>query len=192
MLATRLGLPFVSRLVPADVAGAAGGEALDPDEQPESMFRRVLDALASMPALIGSTAPLPAEGLEDEQRLRALAEAEASRAATTTGGVILGRGAVALLRDDPMVVRVRLDGPVERRIRQAMEIEGVDEATARSRQAATDRVRTLYVQRAYGVDPGDPSLYHVVLDSTALPAESSAKLLADLALGCWQGAAAPR
>ncbi len=39
--------------------------------------------------------------------------------AATGEGVILGRGCVAVLRDDPAVLRVRLSGPADRRLTQA-------------------------------------------------------------------------
>ncbi len=191
-VAELLHLPFVGRLVPADVATDVGGEALEPDEQPEGVFRRLVDALARMPALLGSTMPLPDQPLSDEQRLRMVAEEETCRIATTTGGVILGRGAAALLRDDPNVCRVRLRGPVEPRIRRAMELEGVDEATARHRQLATDRFRAVWVQRAYGCDVDDPSLYHLVVDTTACTLGAAAHLVADFATACSRDGTRPR
>jgi cytidylate kinase len=173
-----------------EVAGPAS-EALAPDEQPEGLLRRVVQALAKMPALIGTTMPMPAETLSDERRLRMQIEEETCRAAMTTGAVILGRGAVALMRDDPRVFRVRLDGPLDRRIAQAMILEGIDEPTARARQAATDRARALYVQHAYGRDPSDSSLYHAILDSTALPPDTCAEVIALLATAYWARAQEP-
>jgi cytidylate kinase len=186
LVAERLGLPFLPRLVAPDVASGAGGEGLESHEQPEGLLRRVVEALAKMPALIGTTMPMPAETLSDERRLRMMIEDETCRAATTTGAVVLGRGAVALLRDDPRAFRVRLDGPVARRIEQAMRLEGIDEVTARQRQVATDQARALYVERAYGCDPSDPSLYHAVLDSTAIPPQTCAEAIAQMATGYWE------
>ena len=45
-------------------------------------------------------------------------------------GVILGRGSVIVLREHPGVLRVRLDGPPQRRLQQAMRLEGLDEGSA--------------------------------------------------------------
>ena len=42
------------------------------------------------------------------------------RALQASDGVVLGRAAAVLLRDDPRVLRVLLTGPPERRIEQAM------------------------------------------------------------------------
>ena len=68
----------------------------------------------------------------------------------TTGAVIQGRGGAAFLGHDPRCFHVRLDGPRERRIRQAMEIEGIGEDEARRRQTETDRARSFYIRRFYG------------------------------------------
>jgi cytidylate kinase len=98
-------------------------------------------------------------------------------AAAESGGVILGRGGQVILRGRPGVLHVLLGGPPEARIRQGMEIEGVDQKTAERRQQANDRARTEYVRRSYGVDPLDPDLYHLVLDSPALGLDTCVDLV---------------
>jgi cytidylate kinase len=40
-----------------------------------------------------------------------------------------------------------------------------------------DKARAAYVKRLYGVDPTDASLYHLVLDSTAMPVEAVVDLI---------------
>jgi cytidylate kinase len=37
---------------------------------------------------------------------------------------------------------------------------------------AADKVRTAYVRRLYRKDPAEPSHYHLVIDSTAIPLET--------------------
>jgi cytidylate kinase len=58
-----------------------------------------------------------------------------------------------------------------------MEIQGVDRKTAEWRQQANDRARTAYVHHSYGVDPLDPDLYHLVLDSPALGLDTCVDLV---------------
>ena len=67
-------------------------------------------------------------GARSRTELRALQE--------SGGGVVLGRAAAVLLRDDPRVLRVLLTGPPERRIEQGMAIEGIDRETAARRLRA--------------------------------------------------------
>ena len=183
-VARRLDLPFVgSVVVPSAIVGAAaegneGAEGLAADERGDSVFRRLIVAAARMPGIIGVAMPQPTIGMSEEERFKAENEAGMSQLLATTGAVIRGRGGAAFLGDDPRCFHVRLDGPLERRIRQAMRIEGIGEAEARRRQAETDRVRSLYLRRFYDLDACDPAMYHLMLDSTAVPLPVCTDLIA--------------
>ena len=52
--------------------------------------------------------------------------------------------------------------------------------------AETDRARARYVQRLYGRTPDDPSLYHLVMDSTVLASEDCVEILAAAAESFWR------
>jgi len=98
--------------------------------------------------------------------------------AQTGDGVILGRGAVALLRDRADVLHVPLHGPVEARVRQAMQLDrslDVDRAERTLRQF--DRTHAAYLQQLYDVDIGECELYHLVLDSTAIELDTCADVI---------------
>jgi cytidylate kinase len=86
-----------------------------------------------------------------------------------------------VLRDNPSALHVRLDGPTEARVRQAMRIQSIDDPTARRRLAETDRARHAYVRHFHHVDARDPSLYHLVIDSTAIDLGVCVELIADAA-----------
>jgi len=75
------------------------------------------------------------------------------------------------------VLHVMLGGPREARLRQAMRLESLDHRTAERRLDATDRARLGYVRREYGVDPEDPDLFHLRIDSTALDLETCVELI---------------
>ena len=113
---------------------------------------------------------------DDAALFREQAEA-IMRKALVTGAVILGRAGGAAFRDEPGVLRVRLFGPEEARIAQAARIEDVDEATARQRLPEVDRARAQYVMRLYGFDIDDPELYHLQIDTTAMPIEAGIALI---------------
>ncbi len=100
------------------------------------------------------------------------------RKALAAGAVILGRAGGAAFREEPGVLRVRLCGPEEARIAQAARIEDVDAATARQRLPEVDRARAQYVRRLYGRDIDDPDLYHLQIDSTAVPLDACTALIA--------------
>jgi cytidylate kinase len=40
-----------------------------------------------------------------------------------------------------------------------------------------DKARTAYVRRLYRADPADPALYHLVIDSTAMPLDAVTELI---------------
>jgi cytidylate kinase len=72
---------------------------------------------------------------------------------------------------------VRLDGPAARRVAQGAVVEGISEEEARERLRAADKARTAYVRRLYRCDPADLSLYHLVIDSTAIPLDTVIELI---------------
>ena len=93
-------------------------------------------------------------------------------------GVVLGRAAVVLLRDDPAVLHVLLDGPVEARTVQAMEIEAIDRRTAERRIARIDRFRRAYLEDLYGVDYREPGVFDLMVDSTAMSLDATVAIIA--------------
>lgn len=42
---------------------------------------------------------------------------------------------------------------------------------------AADRARIAYVRRLYRADPADPSYYHLVIDSTAIPLDAVTEII---------------
>jgi cytidylate kinase len=148
-------------------------EALD-DERPQSTLSR----------LFGTTVRLLSQGTyfavpltAEENDVRRQLEAGMEEAARRGGHVALAPGAVFVVGDHPGALHVRLDGPVERRWERAAQIEKVDLATARARQRETDEARALYVRHVYRARWDDSVLYHLLIDTTALPLETSVDLI---------------
>jgi hypothetical protein len=174
-----LGVPYLDRGIPEAVATRTGlsREAVaDVDQEPRSGLDRLTASLGRLSTMGGATGG-SVERLDlQERHVRAYIE-EFLAAARTTGGVALGRGGMVVLRSTPWALHVFLGGPREPRILQRMRLDGIDRATAERRQAVEDRARTEYVRRAYGVDGEDPSLYHLMLDSTALDLDTCVELI---------------
>ena len=182
-VAKRLGLPLLDRAISSHVAAqlrvsvqeAEGGAAR------RSLPDRFVSALVPLAAgvIATSTDTMPHDLVAppgEADRFREQAEA-IMRAALTSGAVILGRAGAAAFRNEHGVLRVRLFGPAEARIAQAARIEDVDEATARQRLPEVDRARAQYVRRLYRADIDDPDLFHLHIDSTALPLPAVAGLI---------------
>jgi cytidylate kinase len=183
-VARLLELPLLDRAISARVAAqlhvsvqeAEGGAVR------RSLTERFFSALAPLTAdvLAVGTDAAPrdlAEPPDEAGQFRAQAEA-IMRAALASGAVILGRAGAAAFRDEPGVLRVRLFGPADARIAQAIRFGDVDEATARQRRAEVDRARAQYVRRLYRADIDDPDLFHLHIDSTVVPLDHCAELIA--------------
>ena len=185
-LAVRLGLPFADRLIPArDAPSVPGPERLSDEEREQQGRTRFFRRLAEVTGALNFPVPRD-EDLRD--RVREQVEASIIALAQTTGAVILGRAAAVVLAGHPASFHVRLDGPPERRARSGQAYEKIDLDTARIRLEETDRARARYVSRQYGRDPTEPSLYHLVLDTTMLDRGDCVELLAGAAESFWRTA----
>jgi len=176
----RLDVPLLDRGILSAVArqmhvSESVAAEYDPevDKRPSSGLRRWLAGLGHGVTADGSPVSGPDD---DEARYRTETEQFLARA-TSAGGVVIGRAGAVVLPARPGVLHVRLDGPREARVRQGMRIQGVDFTTAERRQEANDRARKDYVRDNYGVDPDNPDLYHLRLDSTVLDLDLCVELI---------------
>lgn len=178
-LAERLQAPFVDRLIPLAVAESLDvpfDDAVAHDQKVvSSWLERLLRGFAA--ADTATPSPLVPDDFSTDAFRRATEEVILAQAGTGSG-VILGRAGAVVLRDDPRVLRVRLDGPPERRVRQAVRLDRLDEATARRALPKADRAHLAYVRHFYNLDVRDPQLYHLVIDSTGLPIDACVELIA--------------
>jgi cytidylate kinase len=181
-LAQRLRVPFLDRAIPAAVAEALSvplEEVVEYDGRisrgwPERILSGFLGQDTGAPTWLASET-MPSEEFQSATEEVLIAQAR------TGEGVILGRAAVVVLQGHTEALRVRLDGPVKRRVRQAMELEGIDEETAKQRLTQTDKAHAAYTGHFYGADIRDPCLYDLVLDSTAIALDACVELIAHAA-----------
>jgi cytidylate kinase len=185
-VAERLGLPFLDRAIPVAVAEALAvpmADVMAHDERRTSGLGRLFASIARAAALPDTefgTVPSAARaslGDQPEQAFREQTERVLHQIASTDGGVILGRAAAIVLRDQPDALHVRLDGPLDARVQRAVGLEGIDEEQARKLAAETDRAREAYVKHFYKCDARNASHYHLVLDSTVLELDTCADLI---------------
>jgi cytidylate kinase len=177
-LAERLGVQFLDRAIPVAVSERLDmpvDEALGHEQIPRDTLSRWLSAFVPA-AQFFSGAPAVTPSIKGDDEFRQATEAVLQELAAR-GGVILGRAGAVVLRDTPGALHVRLDGPPERRVRQGMRLEVVNEETAREMLRASDVAREAYVRQFYGVDPADARLYHLVIDSTVIPLESCVEII---------------
>lgn len=166
-VAAALDVPFLDRAIPAAVAehlDLSADEVLAHEESAGGLLARIRSSFALSPE-------------HDEDYFRIETERVLREQALTGNGVILGRAAAVVLRDDQRALHVRVDGPVDRRIAQAMALEDVDMTEAERRLKQNDSAREGYVHHYYGVSARDPRLYHLVIDSTVIPLDACVELI---------------
>jgi cytidylate kinase len=177
-VAEALGLPFVDRAVPAEVARRLDvplEEAERQDESVDTGLGRVISSMALVPELAGA-GPLAYRTFADEHAFREKTE-EVLREIAAGGGVVLGRAAAFVLADHPGVLHVRLDGPVDARVALVVRRTGRPEPDVRRELRSNDAARTAYVRHFYRRDPTRARHYHLVLDTTVIPWETAADLV---------------
>jgi cytidylate kinase len=182
-VAERLGVEFVDRAIPTDVAERLAvplRDAIERDEAIGGWFTRALLSFGQVGPVLAGAAPPPDATVGADAFCQATEQVLRERAAGE-GAVILGRAGAIVLRDHPSALHVRLDGPRDARIEQGMLIEGVDRATAERHADESDRARETYVRHFYRVDARDAKHYHLVIDSTAIPLQACAELIVEAA-----------
>jgi hypothetical protein len=175
-LAERLRVPFLDRAITSEVAERLAVDLADAQahqDQVGGFLSRVVQRLAPMGAACGA----PPEGPLEEDAYVQATEATVKAHADAGDAVILGRSGALILKDHPHALHVRLDGPKERRIEQAVRLLGVDRRTAERQLAETDRAREAYAQHFYRADVRDPALYHLVIDTTAIGLDAALELI---------------
>lgn len=175
-VAERLGVEFLDRAIPTRVADRLKvplDDALAHDESLGDAIGRLVSTFALLPELAGAMAQAGYLAGEDYRReTERLIKEHAEH-----GAVILGRAGAVILQDHPGAVHVRLHGPAERRVAKAMELESLGRADAERLRKEGDRAREAYVRHFYNRDAKDPSLYHLMIDSTALSPEAVIEII---------------
>jgi cytidylate kinase len=177
-VADGLGVDFLGRALPRPMAERArlpGAVAAGVDENPRSRWDQLVDALAR------ASPPTSASGQAERLDLEARAlhdEVERFLAvASNDGGVVVGRAGAVVLRSVPGALHVFLGGSRDGRVERVMARDGVDRAHAARAVDANDRARRDYITRVYGIDPDDPTLYHLMVDAVSLGVEVCVELI---------------
>lgn len=179
-LADRLDVPFLDRAITAGVARRLAlplAEAELLDESPGTRLERLLASFTEMGSLFGVT-PVSTEEPTDEATFRRATEEIIRQQAASGSAVIVGRAAMIVLAEHPHVVRVRLTGPRDARIQQAVRLHGLARDEAERQARASDGVREAWVERFYGRNVKDPSLYDLVINATRFDADACVELIA--------------
>lgn len=122
---------------------------------------------------LDETAPSLWERFDWEYRaFVSLMEAHIYDYAVRDGVIIMGRGAVFLLRDIPYALRVRITAPLEQRIDRVVMRENVDRQTAEWLINKVDKDRDAYCYINYHRHLADAENYDMVFDTSITSSEA--------------------
>lgn len=101
------------------------------------------------------------------------------RTLVAEGGVILGRNATVILADLPGALHVKLEAPMEDRVRRAAAEAGITTEQAALRQAREDEARAAMSLELWGWDPRTTGRYDLVVNTATFGLDGAAEMILD-------------
>ena len=91
--------------------------------------------------------------------------------------ILIGRGANIITSKLPFVFHVRLIGSLDRRVERLRQERPQGEKAALKYIRTEDRARRRYLSKHFGRDAGDPSLYHLVINTDLVSSETAGAVM---------------
>ena len=91
--------------------------------------------------------------------------------------IIVGRAGQSILQDHPQVLHLRVVASLEIRIQRIVDAHGVSRQAARAQIEDSDSYRADYLQRFYGINWDDPTLYHLIINTGHITLVIAAKVV---------------
>jgi cytidylate kinase len=183
-IAERLGWSLVDHHLVAEVAATLN----EPEERADACDERSGGLMAHLIDAVQLIAPwsgaVPGVTAEEEHRRHYQALCEVVRSAADAGNVVIvGRGSQAILAGRRDVLNLRVIAPIERRVAYVAQREGLSEDDARARIRGKDHDRAVWLQTFEGVQPNDPHLYDLTINTGVLPLDVAVQLALDALAG---------
>ncbi|MEW5912172.1 MAG: cytidylate kinase-like family protein [Thermodesulfobacteriota bacterium] len=118
----------------------------------------------------------------DERRYAAFLTKVIKELAQENNVIILGRGSQFILAEHPESVRVLLVAEYPDRIKFLQRRYNLEQEKAEAMVNREARKRERFLRNFYQGDPNNPSLYHMVLNTSLVPIETACEQLCDLVL----------
>ena len=166
-VAAELGLRLVDHEIIEAVASRLGVPETAVTARDDREGNLVRDLVRTMQRLYPATVvprPSTEPDLDDAAYLSVIQQT-IREVARSGNGVILGRAAAFILRDDPNVLDILLVAPLAVRLERVMERENVNRQTALRRIREVDASRARYTRHFYGADWLGPDAYDLVLNT---------------------------
>lgn len=186
-IASALALPYYDHEIITRAARIANvSEAtIEQAQRVPSLLSRMIEALGRFSAGFDppeAAAALTPATLSNDGYRRFIAQV-IEGLANGPGGVILGYGAVALLRGRADAVHVFVCAPFETRVHNVAAAEGITPEEARRRIRQADQERGEFLARYHHLKWQDPSQYDLALNSGRLHLTTAVEAVASLVEG---------
>jgi cytidylate kinase len=178
-IAAALGVPYHAQAFSSEEI-----EEAESGQETGGVLGRVLTAVGGgAPFALGAAVNPGPELPVSQQELRdlALENTRTVHELARGGGVILGRNGAYVLAGRPATLHVRLDAPVQHRIRRAADEGGIDVARAQRRQKREDELRAEMSLTFYRWDPRDLDRYDLVVNTAAMDDETCVAVIVSAA-----------
>lgn len=183
-----LGYRYFDKKLMAQVASQIGYPQEEVVDFPETSYRirGFLERLMDNPRIVAEveTWRPSTDGMQritvaelDEQQCIQLVQNCIRAAYQMDNVVILGRGGQAVLKDQPGVLHVRVEAPLEARIMRIQETEDLSLSGARERALAREKAAAAYLKRFYNLDWSNPLHYHLILNTGRWELTDAAQLV---------------
>ncbi|MBO0702158.1 MAG: cytidylate kinase-like family protein [Candidatus Dormibacteraeota bacterium] len=186
MVAEQLDAELVDRKIFTEVSrrlDLADDEVEAQEETPASLLDRVLAALGassadfSQPPEAAWAPPYEDVPYDTRKAVLRITQEVIREAARTGNAVIVGRGSAMVLADRLLTLHVFLHGPEADRLASVRRTSNLGEQEARKLLRHTDENRGAYLRQVYGADWRRPQHYQLLLDSSWLGWERTAKII---------------
>jgi cytidylate kinase len=182
IVAAKLGAEVLDKKLIEDVAARLAlrpSEVADTEERPRTFLERLVRSFSTLEPGMGAgwTPPYPDPLFDARKEIIQLTEQVIREAAAGGNVVIVGRGAVFVLRENPAVFRVFLRAPESVRTRTLMDRFGLTEAEAGRKMHETDSNRAAYIHQLYGYDWCDPDEYDLIVNTGRIGYETTAEII---------------
>ncbi len=91
--------------------------------------------------------------------------------------VIVGRGSMAALQAKPDVLHVRVQAPLELRVKRLQQHEGLSESEAQLRIKERDLSDVDWIRRYFGLDSHDPALFDLIINTSKITPAAATDLI---------------
>lgn len=183
LLCEQLGYCKVDKAMLTQIAQQAGVNVeavLEKEKEVAQKPRLISDQMTSLygraPSAFGRGG-----GLDDQTYVRIVAETM-EQFARQGKAIIVGRGGAMVLRDWPTALHVHIYASMQSRLERLMKGFSISELEAKRRIAASDEQKRLFFRNMHGnANWKDLKHYHLAINTTYLPAEAAAEIIATAA-----------